>query len=171
MSKTPTACPISNDHTDEPLTNGDYRDINCPTCGQFKISGTLIATLPNNPEIDTNARAVLSHYIRQKNEAGAQPFFSGNMIDKVIEEFSLPGPAEQADNLILYLGRNTTVGKMVQFSIPALTASIGALDSANSMFVCQHLFKQHYIMHDHQDLIFTTNNLASLGLHMKVETA
>lgn len=166
MTEYPTYCPISGDQTKEELTDGDYREIKCPTCGIYRISSSLEVALSNNPKINTREKAVISHYIRQKNEAGEHPFFSGDLIDRIVEELSLPGLAAQIDNLILYLGQNTSIGERSPFSRPALKAVAGALDNRNVSFVCQYLFDQGYILHDHQNLYFT-NEQASLGLNMK----
>ncbi len=122
----------------------------------------------SDPKVNTKEKkAVLSHYIRQKNEAGEQPFFHGNLIDRLLKELSLPGPAEQADNLIFYLGRKTAVGNISSFSLSNLTAVIGALDGSNTAFICQYAFNQEYIMHDKKELLIVENSNVSLGLTMK----
>ncbi len=161
-----TICPISGDQTNEKSTDGDYRDIACPSCGEYKISGSLAVSLPMDSNINTRERAILSHYIRQKNEAKEHPFFRGNLIDRIIQEHALPELPEQIDNLVLYLGRNTNIGQTAPFHISALKAVAGALDDRNISFVCSCLFEQNYLVTGHKHLIFT-NGQAALGLHMK----
>ncbi len=42
-------CPIPD--VENILTNGDYSDINCSVCGDYRITGTAEALIKNNPEI------------------------------------------------------------------------------------------------------------------------
>ncbi|HEY8574923.1 MAG TPA: hypothetical protein VIL88_01145 [Devosia sp.] len=43
-------CPVSGEQATEHPTTGDYREYDCPTCGRFRISRTVLALAPDNPE-------------------------------------------------------------------------------------------------------------------------
>jgi hypothetical protein len=55
-------CPIPD--VENILTNGDYSDINCSVCGDYRITGTAEALVKNNPEIVGKIRRWLweQHY-------------------------------------------------------------------------------------------------------------
>lgn len=43
-------CPVSGDQAIERASTGDYREYDCPTCGIFRISRTVLALTPDSPE-------------------------------------------------------------------------------------------------------------------------
>jgi nucleoside 2-deoxyribosyltransferase len=165
MTNNQIYCPISGDPINKASKYGDFESINCPACGKYKIDGSSFSILHHN-QYTTEQRAILSHYVRQQNAAGEEPFFLDNLIKQILRDFSLPKLGEQTDNLILYLGKNTTAGKISQFYVPALTASAGALDKTNTAFICEYLFKQNYVIHDYKELVIRDDSI-SLGLTMK----
>lgn len=49
-ASTVVECPVSGDQAIELPTNGDYREYDCPTCGIFRVSRTVLALAPESPE-------------------------------------------------------------------------------------------------------------------------
>jgi predicted RNA-binding Zn-ribbon protein involved in translation (DUF1610 family) len=43
-------CPVSGDQAIERPTTSDFREYDCPTCGIFRISRTVLALAPDSPE-------------------------------------------------------------------------------------------------------------------------
>lgn len=52
MKDNPQAvCPITHEPATVADTTGDYVEFNCPSCGHFRISRTVLIMLPDNPEV------------------------------------------------------------------------------------------------------------------------
>jgi hypothetical protein len=88
-------------------TSGDYKHIRCDLCGEFNVSGTLLATglRANGNEPSPVQIAALTHLIRQQNDNGRTDFkLTNDWLEENIESLKLPSPAQQATNCIRYIG-------------------------------------------------------------------
>lgn len=91
----------------------------CPRCGCFELSSRAKIILENQPELyNHEQRLLLSHLIRKHWEFDKLPIkLNEAKIKSMLENNVLPNPAEQANNLILWVGDNQkTVGSY--FPIP-----------------------------------------------------
>jgi len=97
---------------------------NCDVCGEYLVSSTLAATKfaeGREDEIPPLKRALLSHIVRQKNDNDDEPVsLNTHFIDGLLSgNRTSPSPAQQATNIIRYVGDfYQKTGKMVD-SLPA----------------------------------------------------
>lgn len=138
------ACPICLILMQQPgQPAGDKKRIDCPRCGQYWIAGSANASIPQELEKDPKARAILSHAIRRMQGSSSPPLITNALAHQLLQSGSLPSPAQQAENLILWLGQNTPApGEAVEFDDRPLTAIIGALNESGVEFILTELTNQ-----------------------------
>jgi hypothetical protein len=102
----------------------------CPRCGQFVVSDSLIHG--DVAALSAKQRAVLSHRLRRQQRAGsAPPSILKNNLPQAHDP--LPTPAEQADNLILWIGdHQPSPAKYANVPVSELSAWIGAAITPNN---------------------------------------
>jgi hypothetical protein len=95
----------------------------CPRCGQFVASNSLIDC--DVAALSAKQRAVLSHRLRRQQCAGsAPPSILKNNLSQVDDP--LPTPAEQADNLILWIREHQpSHAEYAEIRVPEVSAWIG----------------------------------------------
>src|SRR5687767_11576930 len=86
--------------------DGGRSSFECEVCGPYSISGSALAgKLKENAELTPIQRAVLSHRIREANDSGRDPpLLTTDEIDDVVANGRLPTPAQQAINIIRFVG-------------------------------------------------------------------
>lgn len=127
--------------------DGDKKRIDCPRCGQYSIAGTAYVTLPQDLQGDPKARAVLSHAIRRMQGSSSSPLITNALARQLLQSGSLPSPAQQAEDLILWLGENTPApGEAVELDDRPLTAIIGALNESGVEFILTELTNQELVV-------------------------
>ena len=68
-------CPVCSGSTDEPHSlNADAKAIRCSTCGEFDVSETALAVLP---QMDDYHRLQALRYAQTNALAGRHPYISG----------------------------------------------------------------------------------------------
>lgn len=108
----------------------------CPRCGRFKVDNELRESLPYKSK-HGNAGAILSHMLYQMTRSEEWPLLTRKLMDRLLENNALPRPAEQFENLILWIGENQgTVGAIVRTSL-ATIAAIGTSDVMSLHFLLQ----------------------------------
>ncbi len=137
-------CPVCRADATESNAGGASSAFSCPFCGDFKISGTLLATLPTNSKYNDKDRALIGYVLRQKQQAGETPELVGNIVERIVAENSLPEIKEQIDNLIYYLGELTTPGRQYRGDTREVLTTIGAIDLENYMLIRHFLFEKEY---------------------------
>ncbi len=131
-------CPVcSNELADPPraVFESDARVIACPNCGQFELSFESWINLTRGAIEDQRDLALLSHKIRSMQQAGGWPKLSWELIGAIFRTSSLPSPAEQAVNMLLWLGDMGQFGRLVSLDPVSHSAIMGALDSDNFVAV------------------------------------
>ncbi len=95
-------------------------------------------------ESDPKARAVLSHAVHRMQEASpSPPLVTIELANQLLQSGSLPSPAQQAENLILWLGGNLLApGETVELDSRSLTAIIGAINESGVEFILNELANQ-----------------------------
>ena len=90
--------------TVEPLPVAGYVDLfgsECPTCGDYLISGSVATTLPHREQRD---RRLLAGVVRAASDRGSQLTITHDSIDGLLESSRPPkDPFEAADRLLLHV--------------------------------------------------------------------
>lgn len=105
---------------------------NCARCGKFMLWGTL-ANGFGNSYLTAPRRGVLSHRLRRWQRPDGNPVkvFEDELPRFQLEE-PLPNPAEQADNLIRWIGdRKLPPAEFAKIPVPEVSAWIGAAITPN----------------------------------------
>jgi hypothetical protein len=89
---------------------GDKTFFECAACGTFAVAGSALkANLNgNNAALTPVKRAAISHRLREATDAGQQPLLTTYEVDGLIADARLPSAAQQATNLIRYVGDQIT---------------------------------------------------------------
>lgn len=136
-------CPVCNSSLKEIRPNSGGRDasfFSCPQCGEFVLSGTLIATLPHTLQKHKDAAAKISHALRTMQQANKGAELYTNTVDEILNR-PLPRPKEQADLLIRWLAENVAgPGETIWIEPSTHSAIIGAKSPEGFALILQHLF-------------------------------
>lgn len=134
-------CPVC-DRQVEQLEHDPDKDafqIDCPHCGNFALSGSLMAELPSL-RMQPDAQPKLSHALRRSQESSARPLFDTYATEAVLKQ-QLPRPREQADYLVRWLAVNCSgPGEIVMVNYENNGAIVGAKSAAGFELVIDHLF-------------------------------
>jgi hypothetical protein len=108
---------------------GYERAYDCPRCGRFILSDFLNGDLV---ALSSGQRAILSHRLRRQQRAGsAPPSILKNNLPQLDDP--LPAPAEQADNLILWIGDHQPLpAEYAEVPLSEVSAWIGAAITPNN---------------------------------------
>jgi len=102
-------CPVCKSEADVYNTGrggGDLR-YDCPRCGEFELSGTLVATLQPSLDAGIYRRALMSHNLRRTQRTNNKPpLIKTYDVERFWFGERLPSPQRQADDLILWVGDN-----------------------------------------------------------------
>jgi len=136
-------CPVCNSQLKKIIQNPKGRDatfFSCPRCGDFMLSGTLLATLPHILSQDKDAPAKISHALRSMQQLNKGAELYTNTVDEILKR-PLPSPKEQADLLIRWLAENIDgPGETVWVEPSTHAGIIGAKSPEGFAFVLRHLF-------------------------------
>ena len=106
-------------------TDKDIKEINCERCGKFSITEDAITFYNRNYSKDISKLALISHWIR-KHQKDKGVSLSLNTLKHIIDTTEFPSVKEQADNLVLWLGKNSeTPDHMITSKINILSAIAG----------------------------------------------
>ena len=137
-------CPVCNLELKDIVDHPNGRDatfFSCPKCGDFILSGTLIATLPHILEQFKEASAKISHALRtmQQSNKGAELYT--NTIYEILKR-PLPTPREQVDLFIRWLSENVEgPGEAIRVEANTHSAIIGAKSIEGFGLVIRHLYE------------------------------
>ncbi len=115
------ACPICENENATIAAQTIASIIECPACGQFRLTREAIDDLPaffrNKPE----RRAILRHKICRSQVNNRLPLWTYEICEDVVRHQSLPSVFEQADNLLEWLGnKSISPGDLISVeSLPA----------------------------------------------------
>ncbi|HPL66168.1 MAG TPA: hypothetical protein PLG94_06535 [Smithellaceae bacterium] len=141
-------CPICSLIVEETGRGGsaDFHDYKCPVCGPFTITRTALHNL-RSKTLTEKKSAVLSHAIRRMQKQDSWPEINSKILDVIMENNYLPSPAEQADNLILWIGDNVEVpGVEIGVDPDLHKAIIGAVNNHNFHFIVSSLVEQGLVL-------------------------
>jgi hypothetical protein len=128
--------------------------IECPRCGMYMLpeeyDKNIMKFFMNifDAKVKNQKRAALSHFIA-KNSYGSNGNFllDKNLFDGIKEDLKLPNPAEQADNLIRFLGVEASgdFGKEVQIDSLFLLGIMGSASTESAEMVIIELMDSELI--------------------------
>jgi hypothetical protein len=89
-------------------SSGDFKQFDCPRCGNYQITGTALAMLPSRLEADnTKSRARLSHAIRLMVDTappGERPEINSVNLGELVKK-PLPSIERQTVNLLRWAAK------------------------------------------------------------------
>lgn len=116
--------------------------VQCPRCGNFRFSGTAWETVGPSLGGDPFKIAKVSLGLRRMQESKREPLLTSDLLTQLVEGTELPLPREQADNIILWLGkslRGRTGGRIKVPVDTTLVGVMGATTAEDAYAVIQHL--------------------------------
>jgi hypothetical protein len=113
----------------------------CFLCGDYRVSWKDQAFIPGELGGDNSRRVTASHHVRRlaRSTAGEPPpLITVEIVRRMLEE-GLPDPAEQAANLLLWIGDCTHNGEWMDVKPEADFPRIGSHDGEAMRWVMAHL--------------------------------
>ncbi|MFZ5904311.1 MAG: hypothetical protein ACOYZ8_12260 [Chloroflexota bacterium] len=104
---------------------GDFEYFNCPCCGTFRASRSLLVSLPALLQGDDEKMILLSRAVQKMQRQDQIPYLDSYLVPKILET-RLPVLADQMNNIILFVGNNTNPGEEKYFLVNALQSIMGA---------------------------------------------
>ena len=109
---------------------GDYTQFRCDICGLYEADGSVLAsTLHSQEDLTLIQRALISHHLR-KVSSEEKPFrITPEWVNRLLLNGRLPSPAEQAANIVRFIGDEVSrSGKVIAVLPIDIYAVIGAPD-------------------------------------------
>ena len=113
----------------------------CPTCGSFRIHTATEHFVLRKINGDPIKSAILSHSLRKMQLHTEWPIIYRDIAKQILNNNRLPSPAEQAENLIIWLGdtSDSPGDKKDVFHTEQYRSIIGAVTNDNFTFILNHL--------------------------------
>lgn len=144
----PDQCPVCNSGLKEHVEHPEGKDadyFSCPLCGEFVLSGTLIATLPHLLQSNKDAGAKISHALRAMQQTNKGAELNTYTVDEILKR-QLPTPREQADLFIRWLAENVEgPGETVWVEPGTHRSIIGAKSDEGFGLVLRYLFEKGFV--------------------------
>ena len=122
--------------------------LKCDICGEYKIDDNLdlvdLQYDSSHWDLSPLQRAALSHSIRKRSVEGSEPLeITSEVLDSFRSNVSLPSRAEQATNIIQFIGDKVhrSGGKVVDQLPPDFHAIIGSRDRDAAIRLTKELVK------------------------------
>ena len=140
-------CPLCNYKASiKERDHGDLLIVNCPKCGRYEIKEDVLSL---SQEIIPNWKQVLSYWIRNHQRGNDYIPIDKDLVEKIKKEVKLPTPFEQANNLLLWLGRNAkTYSSEIQEDLDIIASVIGSMNEDDVKLVADYLQSESYIKHN-----------------------
>jgi len=138
-------CPVCGEELCSVLRplDGDEYQCDCPNCGRYRIEGLLKDTIADEFRAKRHGERILSHAIRQMTGRARLPLVDIDLAKRILRERELPSPSEQAENVILWYGREIGAPGEYLTSAPGTHAAIfGTAGKENFKFVFTNLEEQ-----------------------------
>lgn len=114
--------------------------VDCTNCGKFILTRLARVKHENRLNDDVVARAVLSHQIRRMQGHSNVPLLCTKDVESYLNDFKLPSPATQAENLILWLGDNSVIPEQTFKLLDSTHRAIaGAASESGFAIIANHL--------------------------------
>ena len=133
-------CPICGSASED-VANMNSKQFRCPLCGEFILTSTLTATLPNILSNNKDGSSKISHAIRTMQQTNMVPELNTYTVDEILKH-PLPTPREQADLFIRWLAENVEgPGETVLVGPATHRSIIGAKTDEGFGLVLKYLFE------------------------------
>lgn len=145
MSDQQTTCPICGAvprASPEGIGGKDATAFECPRCGNYQLDNPYLPALRRRVVENPQEAAIVSHVVRRMQSSGKPPFLDTSLWDSILLNTPPPSPAEQAENLILWLGSSVNAPGEYQLFDPLSRAIVGALSDENLWWVFEHLMSE-----------------------------
>lgn len=147
----PNKCPVCKtvltDFMERPR-GYDANQYSCARCGEFRLSRTLVATLPSTMSGDPDAAAKISHALRLMQTNNEIPMLATNTVEE-IRKRPLPTLTEQADLLVRWIAENVNgPGETVEVNPLEHGAIMGAKSLNGYLFVLRYLGRAGLVPED-----------------------
>ena len=109
----------------------------CPRCGKYSIHD--LVSLQVNLDRIKDSKIILSYWVRTHQIDREYPYLIPELVKKILEEITLPEINEQINNLISYIGQNSTYGKSINISLNKIISLIGSYDKQSLLFIFDDL--------------------------------
>lgn len=148
IDKDESTCPVCKTPLSDVgrLTSGDWKQFNCPNCGGYELTGTDVQMVRNGVNESPEFGPCLAHKIRRMQRNKEWPRVPSDLIDRMRkdeQERNLPDPAEQADNMVLWVGDTQRhSGTLIPLNYNNSRAVVGAFDDRGVLFISEALREQ-----------------------------
>jgi hypothetical protein len=122
----------------------------CQVCGRYDASSSVLEDQldTQHDHLTSIQRAVLSYRIREANDVrGVTPLLTSYEVDDVIASGRLPTPAQQATNIIRFVGdRVTEIGRPVGDLPSSFGATVGSPNRGFALRIAKELERTGYLI-------------------------
>jgi len=117
----------------------------CPRCGEFKISGSTLASMSSG--VGEEKRAKLSGWIRDQNSAGTTPEINSYIYKRIISR-PIPSVADRAKRLLIEAAHGQTeLGARFNITEPRFLAATYSSNENDLYFLMRLLEQRDLIEH------------------------
>ena len=139
-------CPVCSTLLVKEESQGDRYFYECPRCGPYSLTGRAKAVLPINLGSEQTASARLSHALSKLNSQERRVVLSAELLENIISNSSVPGPRDQLDNFILWMGKQQpSLGGTIRYSGRTISA-LGAVDNESAAFIVVHAIERGLVL-------------------------
>lgn len=118
---------------------------NCPRCGEFKISGSMLAIMSGG--VGDERRAKLSGWVRDQNRAGTTPEINSYIYKSILAR-PIPSVADRATRLLIEAAQGQTeLGARFNINEPRFLAATYSANSNDLYFLMRLLERRELIEH------------------------
>jgi hypothetical protein len=162
MENHQTSCPVCGPIYGGEVTTippgGDYVDLRCDVCGRFQISGTahhIYFGLNAGQTLSNLERAVISHRLSTRTDTEDIAQITTHIMAEIIGKARLPHPAQQAKNLIRFIGNCVLETGEPLFLSKSAAAKIGALNTDSVERLCHQLTDKGllFLANEHLEIV------------------
>jgi hypothetical protein len=139
-------CPICDEMYASSSPPEESTHYQCMRCGEFILTRTARSTLKALLETTPNGRTILSYNVR-KMQGSEPPILDHRIIKAILTNCGLPSLTDQENNLIFYLGSNSSPGIQVPMEFSLLYGVLGSISGAGIEFVIAHLKESGLLTH------------------------
>lgn len=127
---------------------GDKTVLECAACGVFALSGSALATFQNDaPALTAVKRAAISHRLREATDAGQEPLLTTDNLKTMIADARLPSAAQQATNLVRFVGNwVSTSGKQLDEFPPDIDTIVGSPNRDFALRIARQLVQRGLLL-------------------------
>lgn len=140
------ACPVCTQGLKQPpVERIEATEFTCISCDTFRVTRSAAPGLQRALEPDAMLRATLRWKLRQMQGRGQVPTIDSALVSKLDSLGPLPRPLEQAENLLLWLGENSSPGERPQLMSQLHGVSVGAVGDENFAWLVEAMIAQGWL--------------------------